>query len=98
MDLAEISQDRIDIVGANFVSHPEWDIGNLFFGSTYGYPKYVFRGSNFGDLMHFRYSTRLLKLINVFWVPICTTKTTLKMLSVYDRAKATETWIVHFNI
>ena len=27
MDLAEISQDRIDIVGATYISHPEWDIG-----------------------------------------------------------------------
>ena len=28
MDLSEISQDRIDIVAATFISHPEWDIGN----------------------------------------------------------------------
>ena len=28
MDLSEISQDRIDIVAATYISHPEWDIGN----------------------------------------------------------------------
>ena len=28
MDLSEISQDRIDIVAATYISHPEWDVGN----------------------------------------------------------------------